>query len=176
MRKRFSIVWLDEMRPLIVLVVTISCARFSPSSRAPSPAIEPTPAEDIGQIAPAVDLSGSWTTGSDGEPQGPTVVTHTGCSVNPAEWVLSQEGDSIRAWAFPVTYNQGVATKGLGPERMHAATGRISGIEVRIDDAGSHYRLRYDVESQHLRGTLNGKPFWAVRHVVMRPGACGAIP
>jgi hypothetical protein len=165
------------VRSLIAFVVVIGCAPPTPPIQAPSPAPALAAADEIGTIPPAVDLTGAWTTGSrDGEPQVRTVVTHTECANNPAAWVIEQRGDSIRVWAFPETFNEGVATKGPGPARITPATGRISGVEVRINDAESHYRLRYDAESHHLRGTLNGRAFWAVRQIVVRPGACGAIP
>jgi hypothetical protein len=165
------------VRPLIALVAVIGCAPPVPPIHAPPPAPARAAADEIGTIPPAVNLTGAWTTGrGDGEPQVRTVVTHTECTNNPAEWVIEQRGDSIRAWTFPQTFNQGVATKGPGLARITPATGRISGVEVRIDDAESQYRLKYDSASHHLRGTLNGRPFWAVRHVVVRPGACGAIP
>jgi hypothetical protein len=41
-----------------------------------------------------------------------------------------------------------------------------------MDDASSHYRLRYDSTSEHLRGTLNDKPFWAIRRDVVHPEGC----
>lgn len=161
---------------LLALVAVIGCAPPVPPIQAP-PAPAPVAADEIGTFPPAVDLTGAWTTGSgEGEPQVPTVVTHTECTNNPATWVIEQRGDSIRAWAFPETFNQGVATKDPGVARITPATGRISGVEIRIADAESHYRLRYDSVSHHLRGTLNGRAFWAVRQVVVRPGACGAIP
>ena len=88
--------------------------------------------------------------------------------------MISQRGDSIQAWSFPASMDQG-ATPKEPPKVNRPATGRISGVEVKIDDPASHYRLRYDAESHHLRGTLNGTPFWAVRVVVNRP-ACPAVP
>lgn len=164
------------MRLLIALVTVIGCTPPVPPIQAP-PASAGAAADDIGTLPPAMDLSGAWTTGSGdgGEPQVPTVVTHTDCA-NPATWVIEQRGDSLRAWTFPETFNQGVATKDPGAARITPATGRVSGVQVRIDDAVSRYRLRYDSASHHLRGTLNGRPFWAVRLVVVRSGACGAIP
>lgn len=165
------------MRPLIALVAVIGCAPPGPRIEAPPPAPAPAAADEIGTIPPAVNLTGAWTTGSgNGEPPVRTVVTHIECTNNPASWVIEQRGDSIRAWTFPETFNQGVATEDPGLARITPATGRISGAEVRIVDAESRYRLRYDSTSNHLRGTLNGRPFWAVRQVVVRLGACGAIP
>ena len=162
---------------LIPLIAVIGCAPPVPPIHTPPPAPATAGVDEIGTSPPAVDLTGQWTTGSgDGEPQVPTVVTHTDCTVNPASWVIEQRGDSVRAWTFPQTYNQGVATRNPGVARIAPATGRIAGVEVRITDAASQYRLRYDSASQHLRGTLNRKPFWAVRQVVVRPGACAGIP
>ena len=43
-----------------------------------------------------------------------------------------------------------------------------------MSDGSSRYRLRYDSASGHLRGTLNDKPFWAVREELVH--ATGCIP
>lgn len=40
----------------------------------------------------------------------------------------------------------------------------------------ARYLLRYDSTSDHLRGTLNGVPFWAVRQDVVRPERCIPVP
>jgi hypothetical protein len=101
---------------------------------------------------------------------------HPDCTVNPAVWIIKQTGNELEAWAFPESYNQGIATKGPGPAKAAAVPGWISGTDVSIDDGQDRYVLRYDVESQHLRGTRNGAPFWAVRQVVVRAEACPGVP
>jgi hypothetical protein len=45
---------------------------------------------------------------------------------------------------------------------------------MRVGD--TRYVLRYDEESGHLRGTLNGAPFWAVRQQLVRSEGCIPVP
>jgi hypothetical protein len=54
--------------------------------------------------------------------------------------------------------------------------GRISGADVTIRLGDSRYLLRYDSTSGHLRGTLNGAPFWAIRQEIVRPQGCIPVP
>ena len=136
----------------------------------------PSLTDNIGTVSPGIDLSGAWATGGGVvEPASPTVVLHVDCRVHPAAWVIQQDGNRIQTWIFPESFEQGVARKDP-PVLPRPATGKISGVRVRIDDAESHYRLRYDEQSQHLRGTLNGTPFWAVRQIVANPGPCMGVP
>jgi hypothetical protein len=123
--------------------------------------------------APPFDLNGTWVHGSGGEP-GPEVrviTTQAQCLYHPAVWIIQQDGKSIEAFQFPESWDQGVALReprSLPPR----VSGRISGLNVRMDDQVSHYRLRYDSASTHLRGTLNGVSFWAVRENVVHPAGC----
>jgi hypothetical protein len=56
------------------------------------------------------------------------------------------------------------------------AEGRIRGVNVRMKDSASRYVLRYDAKSEHLRGTLNGERFWAVRKELVSAGGCIPVP
>lgn len=127
-------------------------------------------------MPPAVDLTGSWYVGTGAEPQVPAITLHPGCANNPAEWVIRQAGNAIEAWTFPESFNQGIVRSGPGPARVTPARGTISGIDLTLDDAGSVVAMRYDSVSSHLRGTRDGRPFWAVRQVIVRSGACPGIP
>ena len=101
---------------------------------------------------------------------------HTGCAHHPAAWVIQQTDDTIEAWSFPETFDQGISHPDSHVAKLTPDKGRVSGLDVRIETETSHYRLRYDPESGHLRGTLNGVPFWAVRQVVIQPNPCPGIP
>jgi hypothetical protein len=136
---------------------------------------EPRDCRD-GITAPApFDLSGRWATGRGAaEPAQTSSTLRPGCTFNPAAWVLQQTRDSVEAWSFPASRNQG--TRSLdGPRVTVPARGRVSGLDVTLQDATARYRLRYDPESGHLRGTLNGVPFWALRQIVVQE-ACPAVP
>ena len=82
----------------------------------------------------------------------------------------------MEAWSFPESFSQGIVTTGRPLTRQSPARGRVTGLEVTLDDGDTQYRLRYDPESGHLRGTLNGGAFWAVPLLVVRPGACPGVP
>jgi hypothetical protein len=151
------------------------CGRV-PSQRAPGvpttePVIEPRPIQ-----APAADLTGSWYVGTGKEPEVASIVLHPGCAHNPAAWVIRQEGNAIEAWTFPESFNQGIVTASPGLARVMPARGTISGVEVTLEEAGSLIVLRYDSVSTHLRGTRDGREFWAVRQVVVRTETCPGIP
>jgi hypothetical protein len=88
--------------------------------------------------------------------------------------VIQQNGDSVRAWVIPESHAQGVPAPHL--VSMVAAEGRVSGVALTMGIAGGRYVLRYDTTSGHLRGTLNGAPFWAVRQEIVRPEGCVPIP
>jgi hypothetical protein len=49
-------------------------------------------------------------------------------------------------------------------------------VDLAMSITGGRYVLRYDSTSGHLRGTLNGAPFWAVRQEIVRPEGCVPIP
>jgi hypothetical protein len=80
----------------------------------------------------------------------------------------------VRVWVIPASHAQGIHTT----QRVSAvgATGRVSGLDLTMDAAGARYLLRYDSTSGHLRGTLNGAPFWAVRQDIVRPERCIPVP
>ena len=96
---------------------------------------------------------------------------HTECAHHPAVWLLQQRGEEIEAWQFAARMDQGVASK-EPVARLASERGRVCGLDVTI----GRDRLRYDVASGHLRGTRDGKPFWAVRQRVIRPEPCPGIP
>lgn len=138
---------------------------------------EPQDCRD-GLIVPApFDLSGSWFIGKGAaEPAVPIVTFHTECVYHPAAWVLRQTHDTVEAWSFPETFDQGIHRPDSPLAKLAPDRGRVSGLDLTIETETSQYRLRYDPESGHLRGTLNGVPFWAVRQVVMQPSPCPGIP
>jgi hypothetical protein len=75
---------------------------------------------------------------------------------------------------IPESHAQGVPAE--HPVSTVAAVGRVSGVDLTMSTAESRYVLRYDSTSGHLRGTLNGAPFWAVREDLVRPEGCIPIP
>jgi hypothetical protein len=156
---------------LLACIVGAACSA-SPASRASERAQVTTPAvvDSLPPRLPEVDVSGTWATGSVGEPSVPRLVLRPPCNVGPALWALQQRGDSLRLWQIPESYAQGIATE----THVSSAplTGRISGVDLVIGAGATRYRLRYDSTSGHLRGTLNGAPFWAVRQDVERPEGC----
>ena len=124
--------------------------------------------------APDVDLSGAWATGSTSEPAVPRVVLQLQCNHTPSFWIIEQRGDSVRAFTNPESRAQGI----LAPDRVQPVTaeGRMVGSLITMSAPGSRYMLRYDPASGHLRGTLNDRPFWAVRQENVRPTGCIAVP
>jgi hypothetical protein len=91
-------------------------------------------------------------------------------------WLIQQSGNTLKAWAFPESFNQGIVRAGPGPERVAGAPGTISGGDVVIADGEVRFVLRYEAESGHLRGTRNGVAFWAARQTIVRTEACPGIP
>ena len=122
----------------------------------------------------AVDLSGYWLGGSAGEPNVPRIVVRPPCNYHPAVWVFEQHGDTLRAWSFAASQDQGVPSE--RPMSKAGAVGRVSGLVLTLRMGESRYLLRYDSTSGHLRGTLDGKPFWAVREEIVRPTGCIGVP
>jgi hypothetical protein len=121
-----------------------------------------------------LDLSGPWATGSVGEPDVTRIVMQLQCNYTPPLWVIDQRGDTVRAWAIPESRAQGVRAR--DPVMSVAAVGRLSGVDLAMTLGQSRYQLRYDSTSGHLRGTLNGVPFWAVRQQLVRPQNCIPVP
>ena len=133
-----------------------------------------TAADTIPPMPAAVDLTGDWTTGSTAEPDVPRIVLRPECNYHPATWLIQQRGNALRAWSIPARRTQGVLTS--QPTSAAGAEGRVSGVNLTLRMAGASYVLRYDSTSGHLRGTLNGSPFWAVRQEIIRPQGCIAPP
>lgn len=100
----------------------------------------------------------------------PRIELHPQCNYSPPLWALEQRGDTLRLWVLPESWTQGVAS--AHTVSSAPLLGRISGMELVLGTAATRYRLRYDTTSGHLRGTLNGAPFWAVRQNVVRPEGC----
>jgi len=159
---------------LLAAYAVTGCAasRSSPSSEhTDSPVLAP---ELVQHGHAAVDLSGTWATGSVGEPTVQRIVLPVQCNYTPPLWILQQYGDTVRVWAFPASYSQGIATR--QSISTVGAAGRVSGVDLTTSTAGARYVLRYDSTSGHLRGTLNGAPFWAVREEIVRPNDCIPVP
>ena len=126
--------------------------------------VAPTPAR--------IDLTGTWATGSNAEPQVRRVQLRLECNYTPPLWILQQAGDTVSAFLLPEGRPQGARPP--DPPPNIPAKGRILGLSLTLEEPGSRYVLHYDPTSEHLRGTLNGQPFWAVREDVVR--ATGCIP
>jgi hypothetical protein len=154
-----------------VVAILVACAR-------PQPASMPAPSDTAAApaLAPAVNLSGSWATGSINEPPTGPVVQHPTCAYNPPVWIIEQNGNTLKTWVFPESFNQGIMRAGPGPERVTATPGTISGNLVLITDGDVRLVLGYDAGSGHLRGTRNGEPFWAARQSIVRGETCPGIP
>ena len=154
--------------PLTALVVACSTS-MPPHAREEAEGPAPT-ADPVRRAPAAVDLTGAWATGSTGEPDVRRIELRPECNHNPAVWLIEQRGDSVRAWAIPESRAQGaVSTR---PVSTEAAEGRVTGLDLILRTADAEYVLRYDSTSTHLRGTLNGAPFWAVRLAVVQPPGC----
>ena len=169
------------MPKLILVLATCTATACSagtgsrPSERAERAAPQPLLAIDTVPAQPAaVDLSGAWATGSTAEPDVRSVVLRLQCNYTPALWVMEQRGDTVRAWAIPESRAQGVRAR--DPVSSVAAEGRLRGVNLRMSLGASRYVLRYDSTSGHLRGTLNGAPFWAARQNIVRAQGCIPVP
>ena len=152
----------------------MSCVTAGPPSASPPSGNSDT--AGVVLLAPVTDLSGGWATGSANEPPPGPVVLHPSCANNPAVWMIQQSGNTLKAWAFPESFNQGIVRAGPGPQRVAGSPGTISGGDVVIVDGEFRFVLRYDAESGHLRGTRNGMAFWAARQNIVRTEACPGIP
>jgi hypothetical protein len=170
--RRAELHW--DVRLGLVIVVVAACTRAA-SSNAPVP-VAMEPADVIDTLPPRADLSGAWATGNGPEPSVASVTLHPPCTHHPASWVLQQRGNVVEAWAFPESFDQGIAVRDPPLARVRPAKGTMSGVDLTLSDGSSRYVLKYDEASGHLRGTLNGRPFWAVRQVVVRTEACPGVP
>jgi hypothetical protein len=166
---------MNGIRMAVALGIGVQLSCMSPQPPAASVLRNPDTAR-VELMPPVTDLSGDWATGSAYEPPSGPVVLHPSCANNPAVWIIQQEGNTLKAWALPASFNQGIKREGPGPERIAASPGTMSGADVLIAEEGVRYVLRYDAESGHLRGTRNGVPFWAARQVIARGEICLGIP
>jgi hypothetical protein len=158
-------------RLIILLVYSLAaCSAWSPSRASGRLEQRPRVADSVSAPHAIVDLTGSWATGSGGEPTARSIVAHPPCNYSPDFLLIEQHADSVRAWVVPESHAQGVRSPDPAPRI--AATGRLVGVDVTLESAGAQYVLRYDSTSGHLRGTLNGAPFWAAREEIIRPEGC----
>lgn len=163
-------------RKLLPLLMVAGACSATPASRAAERADVAAPIVDSLPTRPAeVDLNGTWATGSANEPTARRLQLQPPCNFGPAIWALDQRGDTLRLWVIPESHAQGIATRGPAASSV-PLMGRISGVDVVLGAAATRYRLRYDSTSGHLRGTLNGAPFWAVRQDIVRPQGCIPVP
>ena len=160
---------------LLVLCAAVACGASAHSRAKVQAAAAPAPTVAQPRTGHAdVNLTGAWATGSANEPDAKQIVLHPQCNYSPALWVIQQDGDTVRAWQIPESYEKGVAS--TEAVSNVPAEGWVSGIDVTIASSAAHYRLHYDSTSAHLRGTLNGAPFWAVRLEVVRDERCIPVP
>jgi imidazolonepropionase-like amidohydrolase len=117
-----------------------------------------------------LDLKGFWVTGSTDEPEIRLFKLTLQCNYTPPLWGIDQIGDTVQAASYPASRASGVPTPAR-PRPLYAV-GQIRGVNVVMTSAVSRYVLRYDSTSGHLRGTLNGAPFWAARQEVIHPKGC----
>lgn len=165
------------MPRLLILLATCgvaACSASTGSQRNERAELHPPAVDSVPPRHADVDLSGDWATGSTGEPAVPRIVVRPRCNHSPALWLIQQSGDTVRAWAIPERHAQGV--RSTQQVSTAAAVGRVSGLDLTMSIAGSRYVLRYDSTSGHLRGTLDGAPFWAVRQEIVRPQGCIPVP
>ena len=152
----------------------VSCVTPAPPAASLPPGNSDTARVEL--LAPVTNLSGGWATGSANEPPPGPVVQHPSCANNPAVWIIQQSGNTLKAWAVPASFNQGIMRAEPSPRRVAGSPGTISGVDVLIDDGESRFVLRYDAESGHLRGMRNNVAFWAARQSIVRTEACPGIP
>ncbi|HEY3744875.1 MAG TPA: hypothetical protein VGL17_01450 [Gemmatimonadaceae bacterium] len=183
-RRKTGVLFGSEPKPgaarLRLIILLAACAAAgcsaSTSSRAPQNA-EPcaAPPDSVRRVHADVDLTGTWATGSTGEPAARRVAIAVECNYTPSLWVLQQNGDTVRLWVIAESRSQGVRSKQI-VSNIPAARGFVSGVDLTMGAVGTRYALRYDSTSGHLRGTLNDAPFWAVRQQIVRPAQCIAVP
>lgn len=158
---------------MLLAAATIACAPSSASARGDDPVPMPQAVDTARRARAGVDVSGAWATGRSTEPADRRVSVRPECNVSPALWILQQRGDTVSAFSFAPFHAQGVPSS---PVSTRVAEGRVSGMDVNMRGAGGTFVLRYDSTSGHLRGTLNGAPFWAIPLDVVRPEHCIPIP
>lgn len=158
-----------------IALVTMVLGACSWTTPAPATGQLPAPLSGARVRQPAaVDLSGAWATGSSFEPTVRQVTLHLECNYTPPFWVLEQSGDTVRAFTNPESRAQGIRAPDVA--RPIPAEGVLSGVDVVLEASGTRYVLHYDSTSGHLRGTLNGAPFWAVREELVRAANCIPVP
>lgn len=166
-----------HMKRVAIIIALCAAGACIGSRLSPSPARTPNAAPVVDtarRVQAAVNLTGSWATGTGLEPAARQVVMQPQCNYSPAMWILEQSGDTVRAWMIAESYAKGVAEP---RSASRAATeGRVSGLDLTLGSGGSRYLLHYDSTSGHLRGTLNGAPFWAIRLEVVQPQGCIPVP
>jgi hypothetical protein len=164
------------MSRLIALLAACAAACSASSGSPPNQRTElqASAVDSIPRRRTDVDLTGAWASGSTNEPNVPRIVIRPECNYSPSLWVIQQSGDTVRAWAIPESRAQGIRVE--RPVSTVAAEGRLSGVDVTMRLGDSRYLLRYDSTSGHLRGTLNGAPFWAIRQEIVRPQGCIPVP
>jgi hypothetical protein len=160
------------MQRLIGLLATcaaVACAASAGSRSSDRPEPDASVVDSVQRGHAAVDLTGSWATGTAGEPAAGRIVLRPECNFSPAHWIIQQTGDTVRLWAVPAIRAQGTPSRQV--VSTTPAMGRVSGVDLRIS-AVARYALRYDSTSGHLRGTSNAAPFWAARQDIVRPQGC----
>lgn len=158
---------------LIILlgpVGLVACGASTQSRAVDRPDERPPVADSVAPAHAGVDLSGVWATGSAGEPEARQIELRLQCNYTPALWILEQTGDTVKSWLLPESRAQGVPSP--QPGSSVPAKGRVSGVDFTLEMPGTRYVLHYDSTSGHLRGTLNGALFWAVRQDVIHPTGC----
>ena len=163
---------LSRVIALLVPVGPCACAAHTHSPATPHTG-EPAIVVDSASSAHApVDVTGTWATGSGAEPHERRIQLRLECGYTPPLWILQQTGDTVSAFLLPEGRPQGARPP--DPPPNIPARGRLSGLRLTLEKPGWRYVLHYDLTSEHLRGTLNGQPFWAVREDIIR--ATGCIP
>jgi hypothetical protein len=162
-------------RLIVLLTMGAAACSASTGSRTSGPAQRAAPAPEVARHGHAdVNLTGAWTTGSTGEPAAKEIVLSPQCNYSPGFWDIEQSGDTVRAWKIAESYAKGTAN--TEPLSRVAEEGWVSGLDLVMGTASTRYLLHYDSTSGHLRGTLNGAPFWAVRVEIARPAGCLPVP
>jgi hypothetical protein len=159
----------------LVACAAFGCGAAASSARHGPVALDAPLTESIRRVPATIDVSGLWATGIGEEPVVQRIVVRPECNSSPASWILQQNGDTLRSWVMTASYSKGTAA--APPQTSASPTmGFVSGDRIIILAAGAHYDLRYDSTSAHLRGTLNGGAFWAVRQIIVRRESCIPVP
>jgi hypothetical protein len=159
------------MRKGFLLLVAGAAAAWPAAAQSrPVDRVGPPSAGPVATRRPHLDLSGAWTSGAGAEPTVPRVTVSPPCNYTPERWFIQQDGNRVRAWTSPAHRAQGIAVKDRSSPP--AAVGRIDGVRLTMRLDTLRYVLRYHAASGHLRGTLNGKPFWAVPIDIVEPPGC----